>query len=191
VKPQIQLSHETIDRCWDFAKRAVAGYAAGRKTTALSMDGAERNVKLWAHSRMGECAFAQWTGQSIDALDWSDYPDDDSDIDFESLRVDVKATQPHCRYLIWPLSKNDMFATKDFDLLVLVKGNLDGLFSIAGLIEKENFAAHHHIAVEPIANKVSTWTGLWPGTWYMDEEELVPPYLIFACVEALKELVHG
>jgi len=168
TRPTISLPSDVIERCRHHAARIVADYDAGfnAASRAVSTHGMERNVEWQAHGKMAECAFALWLGVSLDGLNWSRRPDTGADISFYGFLLDVKATTARGRYLIWPIGKRHIFESKRFDALVLVKGDIP-IFEIVGFIEKRAFADRHRV-----------WDGdhgLQPGTWYMAEDELVPP----------------
>ena len=64
-------------------------------------------------------------------------------------------------YLIWPIRKNDLFAGKDFDLLVLVKNDWNVGFP-RGWLEKAEFSRLKEVAGE--GHKLD------PGTWHVGDD---------------------
>jgi hypothetical protein len=171
TKPTVLLPRDVIERCDRHAAQMVADYRAGRNAASLAVSthGMQFNAAGQAHAKKGECAFAIWLGLPLDVLHWGRDCDDGSDVTFFTAQIDVKATQPRGRFLIWPIGKRHIFDSKRFNMLALVKGDGE-CFTIAGFVEKSDFALWHHVWNEP--------HGLQAGTWFMREEELVPPHLL-------------
>jgi len=163
---KIELPLEVQKRCRDYAGLIVRDYASGwnSRSRSVSSHDAESNIELQELARMAECAFCVWLGQSVEGLNWSRHCDSGYDTATEMGRADVKHTKGG-RYLIWPIRKNHLFETKQFDVLVLVVGGPD-VFEVAGWIPKEGFWQRHEIASE--GHK------LFPGTWFMDRKNLWP-----------------
>jgi hypothetical protein len=159
----ITLDRATTDRCVEYGHQAVRDYEAGRadRSLAFSSHGAERNPKLQAESKMAECILARRLDLSVDPLFNS--PFFSYDVETLRLNLDVKQTSLHGRYLIWPVRKNDIFASKAFDHLALVKSDWNR-GAPAGWIEKWEF---HDL-------KVVAGPGhrLTEGTWHVDESVL-------------------
>lgn len=81
------------------------------------------------------------------------------------LRVDVKSSShANATRLIWPLSKNEDFASRNFDLLVFCKTNALPVVELVGWVYKQEFEVRHGIAEGK--------NGLEAGTWYMERTEL-------------------
>lgn len=123
-RPQVDLDNAMVERCLDYGRMVVEGYAAGHNpaSRAVSSHGAEYSVELQATARMAEAAFCQWARvDPLEALDWTPTCDAGFDVDLHGVRIDVKATSTGSRYLIWPYRKTHLFASKPFDALVLVK----------------------------------------------------------------------
>ena len=162
---RIVINDNDIARSKEYAARMIAGYAAGRSeaSRAVSSHGAEKNIKLNATARMAEIAFCDWLGLDSDAaLDWTDKPDIGFDCLAGEQRVDVKHTmRGNC--LIWPIRKNHIFATKKFDVFVLVVGDWRA-FYISGWCWKQHFDLYHSVADE--AHRLDS------GTWYIKKDEL-------------------
>ena len=164
----IALPPEIIARCWKYGEQVVTDYASGwnANSRAVTCFDAHANVELQALARMAECAFCLWAEQSLEKLKWDRWCDDGADIIIpEAGRIDVKHTR-FGRYLIWPIAKNQIFASKRFDVLVLVVGTPFDDFRIVGWITKADFAQKHKVAKEG--------EKLFPGTWYLDRSELQP-----------------
>jgi hypothetical protein len=159
----ITLDRPTTDRCVEHGQQAVRDYADGRadRSLAFSSHGAERDAKLQAASKMAECILARRLGLPLDPLFNTPF----FSYDVATLRqtLDVKQTGLHGRYLIWPVRKNDIFASKAFDHLALVKSEWNRGVPI-GWIEKWEF---HEL-------KVVAGPGhrLTEGTWHVDESIL-------------------
>lgn len=161
----ITLPDIWIKRSCEFAQQVVHGYDTGEKSTALSCFGAEKNEPLQAQAKMAECAFVLFAGGDPERfVSWGKQPDSGYDVRWLRRRWDVKATLAGSRYLIWPIKKNHIFLSKGFDALVLVKHNVPDFF-IAGWVWKSVFYAEKQIAPEGHA--------LRPGTWFMEEDDLV------------------
>jgi len=116
---------------------------------------------------MAECAFALYVGlDPLSAVSWENRPDDGKDIYFAGLRWDVKNTSSRGRRLIWPVRKNPIFDSKDFDCLVLVK-TAPPICQICGFTAKAEFYCTYEIAGD--RHKLTK------DTWYLDQSELWPP----------------
>jgi hypothetical protein len=166
TRPFVTLPDALRARSQRWAEQVVADYAAGRKarSRALSCCDADSNVRLQAEARMCECAFSLWAGLDPDAaLDWGRQCDRGFDLAWRGRRWDVKATRMTGRFLLWPVSKNHLYAAKNFDALVLVKHAVPR-FEIAGWVSKAHFAAHHRVA--------GAGHKLFVGTRYVPEDEL-------------------
>ena len=164
-KPQVTLPDEWIKRSREWGARVVADYADGRnaRSRAVSCFDAESNIELQAKAKMCECAFALWAGIDPSRCHWERHCDDGADSTWLGRRWDIKATRINGRFLIWPIAKNHIFESKRFDHLVLVKHD-EPRFVIAGWVSKQEFSKNHKVAGE--GHK------LFPGTWYMHEDEL-------------------
>jgi hypothetical protein len=156
----VRLPDVWIARCWKHARKIVCDYAVGKHapSLAVSSHGAEKNIGLQAQAKMAEVAFAIWCGCDPEAVvNWSGEIDPGFDV-FHKIKFDVKHTA-HGHRLIWPINKNDFFDSKDFDALVLVRGE-SPLFNIWKWIWKKDFRRGRLIAGEG--------HDLTPGTRYMD-----------------------
>ena len=126
--------------------------------------GMEKNPKALAAAKMAECILAI-------ALEVPVQPVLDApalrpwDVRAGRWRIDVKRTGLSGGYLIWPIRKNDLFAGKDFDLLVLVKNDWNVGFP-RGWLEKAEFSRLKEVAGE--GHKLD------PGTWHVGEDRLRP-----------------
>jgi hypothetical protein len=149
-----------------FARQSVDGWRTGRKSRALSMDGAELNVDLQTMGRIAECAVCLWAGLNPGKiLDWSDDFDCGSDLVLQGFRFDIKASRNGSQYLIWPISKNNLFDAKAFDALGFVRVD-HAHCELVGWTDKEIFRIHHEIAPEHHKLKC--------GTWFMHQSRLYP-----------------
>jgi len=165
----VTLPNDVIDRCMRFGCDVVLAYRSGQNANSLSVSshGAELNPYLQAQAKAGECAACHFFGLPIDCLNWRNRPDAGHDLIFAGRRIDVKTIDADKRFLIWPVRKINLFASKQFDLFVLVCGTFPQfVFEVAGFISKSTFAARHRVADDRHALAV--------GTWYMDRNELLP-----------------
>jgi hypothetical protein len=160
------LPDALISRCQRFGEETVRGYANGwnENSRAVSSHGAESNARLQAFARMGECGFCLWTGQDPEtALNWSGYCDAGYDLLWRRARFDVKTIAVSKVYLIWPIRKNGIYDSKNFDILALVKV-APPICIMAGWISKSDFAKQHETA--------GRGHRLDEGTWYLSEARL-------------------
>lgn len=169
MRPTVVLEKAVIDRCYEFAHQIVSNYVGGHndRSRSVSSHGADVDIELQARAKMAECAFAIWARIGIERVSWMLGPDNGADFTVRAnLRVDIKHTGLRSRYLIWPLRKNALFESKQFDAIVLVKSEAD-LFEISGWISKIEFSRRKLTAAEGHA--------LTAGTWYVPEEILSEP----------------
>lgn len=161
----ITLDRAETDRCVEYGRQVVRDYETGRADCSLqfSSHGAERNARLQAESKMAECILARKLGLAVDPLFLS--PFFSYDVATTRLTLDVKQTGLSGRYLIWPVRKNDIFASKAFDHLALVKTDWNRGYPV-GWIEKWEF---HELKVVAGENHRLT-----KGTWHVDESVLHP-----------------
>jgi hypothetical protein len=165
TNPTIELSSNWISRCREYAEQIVADYANGRNANsrAVTCFDAHENITLQATAKMCECAFAVWAGMDPESLNWSRFCDNGTDIIWRARRWDIKATRINGQYLIWPIAKNGIYHSKQFDCLALVKFD-PPLFELAGWMSKGEFLQTHEVA--PEGHK------LFPGTWYVHKDRL-------------------
>src|SRR5262245_10368057 len=163
---RVMLPPDIAARANGWAAELKQGYADGRfeASRAFTCFDADKKLGTLEHAKKAECAFAIFAGlDPLQAVHWDGYPDDGSDVLWDGLGWDVKATIPSGEFLIWPFPKNEIFHSKDFDRLVLVKGG-NWVFEINGWVSKEEFWARKKVA--PEGHK------LFPGTWHMHQDEL-------------------
>lgn len=163
--PTIELPARWIHCSRDYARQVIDGYARGDNpnSRAVTCFDAHANFDLQATAKMAECAFALWAGMDPARLNWSGFCDSGSDLIWRSKRWDIKATKIGGQYLIWPIAKNEIYPSKQFDCLALVKFAVP-TFELAGWMSKGEFAQTHEVATE--GHK------LFPGTWYVHEDRL-------------------
>jgi hypothetical protein len=162
----VTLSPYWIDRCRELGALIVDNYIGGRcnGSRAFSMGGAELDAEVQANARMGEVAFCIWAGFDPDtAMSWTGLPDHGHDVLFRGLLIDVKTIEHFKQYLIWPVTKNSIYLTKRFQVLVLAKAD-PPQFEIARWIDKAGFYCERRIA--------DGVPGLIDGTWHMLERDL-------------------
>jgi hypothetical protein len=161
---RVELDNTLIERCYNFGQQMVADYANGfcNASLAVSSHDAERNPKIQAKAKMAECAFAIYAGLSPNKVKWGTGIDAGSDIALGAALIDIKWTA-HGRCLIWPYRKTEFFDSKNFDALVMVKGDVP-VFWIQGWISKIQFKAQKQIA--------GPNHKLTQGTWYIDQDNL-------------------
>jgi hypothetical protein len=167
AKATVMLSDDLIAHSRRFGAAVVASYEAGDNPASrdVSSHGAESNAELQAHGRMAEIAFCLYAGlDPLTALNWRLRCDPGFDVVAFGVRWDIKATR-RGHYLIWPINKRHIFASKRFDTLALVRGEAPR-FTLAGFTNKPFFAGEHQVA--------TLGHCLDPGTWYMHDSELWP-----------------
>jgi hypothetical protein len=175
MKPVVIVPKSLVDECLWYGERIVADYAAnsaGRaRELALDYRGISKSPGAQATAKAAECAFCVYMGlDPHTAVDWSvDHADDGGDIAFKGHRVDVKTTVRRGQYLIWPKTKNHLFAGKRFSVLALVKGDAvaagkDAEFEMTGWMLKSDFAAQRKTA--------SAGHKLDEGTWHVHQSAL-------------------
>jgi hypothetical protein len=165
----VALEPELIARGFEYGELMVWGYATGRMTDRKVYAKADSDVRLQALSKMAECAFAIFARKSPDDLDWfGEHKNGEGhDLVVQKYLFDIKHTEDG-RKLIWPVTKNDEFWTKDFNCLALVIGR-PPVFEIAGIISKRRFDREKQVAEE------GDGSGLFPGTWFMHRDKLSDP----------------
>ncbi len=164
--PVIKLPEKWISLAQSWASQMVDDYAAGHnaRSRAVSCFDAHSNKELQAHAKMAECSCALWFGldPEID-IHWGRRPDPDYDIKWRDKTFDIKATRRNGKYLLWPITKNEIFHSKNFDAMILVRGDIP-YFEIAGWISKSEFFKQKKIATKDHK--------LFFGTWYVEDSEL-------------------
>jgi hypothetical protein len=168
----VALEQALIERCLLFGAQMIHGYAVGRMTDRKVYGEADRCERLQAMAKMAECAFAIFARRSPEDLDWfGDHKNGDGhDLVVDRYFFDVKHTEEG-RKLIWPLTKNDEFWTKDFNCLALVVGSPPS-FEIVGIVSKNRFFQQKEVAQR------GDGSGLAAGTWFMRRQRLSDPLLI-------------
>lgn len=152
-------------RCWkDGCKQASAGATETRRSTR----DAQHNSHLQAEAKIGEVVFALTFGLDYEHCFTEGVRTRDWDFATPRGRIDLKSCGLADRCLIWPVGKNGVFWTKDFDLLGLVKVDADaGCGRFVGWVAKQRFWDRKRIAGERHF--------LDPNTWHLLEDELEPP----------------
>jgi hypothetical protein len=169
----IRLSDELVQRCVEHCNAALRDLRDRRhpQVLAVSTHGAEENLPLWVKSKFAECIFAlECNLDPRVAVRWSGGPDDGADVDVLGQRVDVKCTEMHYKYLIWPVGKNHIFDQKKFDVLALTKVDVYDCSGLTvGWISKARFREQCFVAPDgPGGDKLD------PGTRYLPQENLDP-----------------
>lgn len=176
------------DCCARFGRALVAHYANGGspRSRECAIDDADKNPVLQTLGKVGEVAAALYFRlDPATAIRWDvSYPDSGTDIVLPNgIRVDVKASYPPFK-LIWPLTKNEFYSEKQFDVLLSVTVD-DRDFSqcfIDGYITKAGFFKNKLIARPDISRLI-------PGTWFVDKRTLSDPReLLLAAPPDLNEL---
>lgn len=144
TRPMVALPRDLQRRCWRFGLDFVESLKnpptqSAANSAAVSSHGIERDPIKQAWAKMAECAFCYWGGVDVEELKWeTDRADPGSDIKWNYFyKIDVKHTFWPNGYLIWPVNKRSFFDSKDFDILVLVRGKTD--FELAGWCWKREF----------------------------------------------------
>jgi hypothetical protein len=165
---EVVLTGDTIDRCKRFGEKAVKGYEDGNKpnSLALSIHGAEKDVQLFARSRMAEVAVCQALDlDDLAALNWSDRADPGYDLQAGDRLIDVKSCDWPKRLLLWPAPKAHFIDTTAADTFILVRVKPPTCY-LSGWISKADFIKGCAKAEE--GNPMR----LIPGTLYMDMVQL-------------------
>jgi hypothetical protein len=177
--PIMSLLPDVEERCRKFAAELVKQYAdptnaSRRASLAFAGLGIEKNVEAQTLAKRAECAFCRWAGVSIEKLDWqTNHPDDDKDVYWRGILVDVKHTVHPRGKLIWPFTKRAIFKDKKFHTMVLVRGR--GPFEIAGWTLKSFFFHCKREEAEGGTFAPGTWIfegPLWPMSILMQERRL-------------------
>lgn len=160
---------ELMQRCRRSCEARVEGFLNGNakvSSAKLAILGIEGNVEDQTRSLVAEVGFCLWLGGDVETINWATHIDEGWDVAFHGRKYDVKSTGPRGRCLCWPLLKARFYDQVDFGHLVLVR--VDGpRCDIVGYISKAAFKQAHHVAPEGHF--------LLPGTWYLDQSELLPP----------------
>ena len=178
---RVIVSVEIVRRSVDFGRRIVAWYATpeGQRSLSrsLSCNGAECDPLLQARGKIGEVAAAVYYGLEPDsAVNWATGTGGDRghDLVIGRLLVDVKTTLPPFN-VIWPRTKNHLFAQRVFDAFLSVSiDELDyRVCTIDGWIEKWEFFERKRIADGNGCPRLQS------DTWYMPKAELYHPDGLF------------
>lgn len=176
----VTLPPDIVEKCRKFGKELEAHYLAdGSPQSAkyafcvIGKPG-ELDAERFAISKMGECAAAVVFFVPFTEIKFTveDGPDDGFDFSFLGIRADVKTTKPH-HNLIWPVTLNDAYQPKKFDVLVSVSYEklppddsnafwVDGWVTKADFLENKSIAEGRH--VRPY---------LYEGTWYLSKRHPV------------------
>ena len=169
----IELPPDLVRDCDQWGHWIVAHYAGGgsSQSRAFSSHGAENNPVLQSNSKIAECIFA--LHMNMDPRQAVRSSLESWDIKVGQTLVDVKRTELDNKFLIWPINKNPIYATKHFHVLALVKtasqrdaggAAINASGYVRGWIGKRSFAARRQIAGP--AHKLTE------GTWHMHEDLL-------------------
>jgi hypothetical protein len=168
----LELGIDLCQKCWKFGIDLTNHYEAGGSPQSLvfSSHGAERNPCLIAESKAAECICSVRLGlDPFTAVKWSiGVPDNGFDLLSAGKKIDVKAIGLSDSYLIWPVRKNAIYETKDFDVMICVTVENDFLYfwgDAVGWIGKAEFAN-----LKKIAGKNGPLTA---GTWHLHRQQLL------------------
>lgn len=169
---EVTLTDELIKLCWAYAHAVVKAYAEGRhaKSHALSSHGADLDPEVWAKAKMGECVCAILMGlDPMKALTWGEFADGGHDLVALNRKIDAKTIDAWDKYLCWPINKNHLYWKKDFDTLVLIKGN-PPTFRAVGWMDKTAFWAEKLVADGYVPHGITkgTWCKYEKAIWKMD-----------------------
>jgi hypothetical protein len=151
----IKVPLELRSRCYALALMRLDQYATGRanNSLAVSSHGAEHSLDIQKQGLFAELGMCLWSGlDAVAHLDRARRETADNGTDIvvgQGYRIDVKSTGWYGQWLLWPYRKRQLYASKVFDALVLVKVDWDAsLCLIGGWITKSEFAKQHKAAVE-------------------------------------------
>ena len=147
------------------ASKMVKNYEDGldNASLAFSSHGAEHNIDLQTKAKLAEVTFAMWAGENPKtAVHWADGADNGFDVKTGCQYVDVKHTSLRGQYLIWPVRKRDIFHSKPFNSLVLVKSDND-IYYVWCWLPKDEFFQKKLVAG---SNHLLT-----TGTWFVHEKD--------------------
>ena len=174
----VLVPRKFVERCLSFGDRFVDHFDHGGspQSRAYTMNNAHKNHALQSFGKVGEVAAALFFGLDPEAtILWktSQGPDDGHDFVVNGIRVDSKTSYPKGN-LIWPLSKNAIYLSKKFDVMVSVSVSREDYTHcwIEGYIPKYEFFARKQIAEPGFSN-------LQPGTWFMAKHILYDPQELF------------
>lgn len=176
-RKSVMLWPSLVKRCRKFGDDMAAWYATpeGKASPSRSRSGdrgTESNAALLGQSKAGECAVAIFCGlPPKTAVKWSvGKADGGADMRLrDNAKPDVKTTESWKRFLIWSRNVNDLFRSKQFDLLISVSINERDWSEcwIEGFVSKQEFWQRKRIADGGRIGK-----GLERGTYFMDKAEL-------------------
>jgi len=166
----VTLSAVLMSRCREQGAKAVSALQAGvtPRSRAFSLYGAENNIDLHSNARAAECAFCLWAGlDPMNALRWDYGNAADHDVVINNILIDVKWAESWKRLLCWPVSKNDYYLVKKFDLMVFVRGD-PPTFIVRCWMPKFGF-----LRCKGIADGFNP-RGLTADTWFLHESKCLP-----------------
>ena len=138
-----RLSPELVKRCVDHCNAAMQDFADKKhpQVLAVSTHGAESNLPLWVKSKFAECIFAlEMNLDPIVAVRWKSGPDAGADVMVGQQRIDVKHCEMNYKLLCWPVGKNHIYDSKNFDVLALTKVDVYTCSGVTvGWVTKERF----------------------------------------------------
>ena len=157
-------------RCWRHGEEMVAMYERGDvpvpHRSRFPIRGVEFDARKQTEAKMAECVFAiKRNGLDPRVYEIGTRSQTNTMPSVNKLRCDVKGAPMFCRYLIWSKAKNHIFESKGFDVLVLVKVNVDkGWGYSQGWCTKREFREKKSIA--------GKGHRLDEDTWHLDEDIL-------------------
>jgi hypothetical protein len=171
-----QLPPSLTAKCLQFGIDVCKVYAAGKRprSSKMDLDGIRFDPIIQGCGKIAECGVALDLGlDPLTAVDWGfDAAPPHDLITRKGNTVDVKSsTHPNAQYLIWPVSKIDIFENAA-QYLVLAIGLLDegaGVYRTLGYVSKEQFRQHHKISDGTERPRLPH-----VGTWYMRKSTLLP-----------------
>ena len=170
------VPNRLLDQARDYGERVVADYKAGRNNRSRDVGVPEYridgDVEFQTMGRVCEVAGCLAVGlDPVEVLNWTRHPDPGYDFQYHGKYIDVKGTwHPKGRRLIWPVSKQHLYANAPFHILMLVKALPfgDPFFGLAwaeGWITKEAFYRAKTVA-RRAEHRMSD------GTWFVDKSRL-------------------
>jgi hypothetical protein len=182
----IVLDPALVEMCWRFGLAVCAAYAAGQ-STALSCDDIEKDPVRQARAKEAECIAAIAKGlDPYTAVNWvtGNGPDPGWDLLWRDLRIDVKGYNYRYQYTTWPVTKNHLYLSRPFDIILSVRLYERGEGEVAGWIGKWAFYERKGIWTEEDTRQAELRLKPGPlrlGTWYMPTKDLLPLWLLEEC----------
>jgi hypothetical protein len=166
-----------VERCWQFGRELKAHRDNGGSPQSVAFTGPWKvDVEEFALGKAAEVSSATFFGLDPErAVGWNveDGPDGGYDLALPLLTldvlIDVKGSEPSGN-LIWPLTKNGIFWSKNFHVMLAASVDPADLSQcwIEGFVTKREFHAHKRIADGVASPRLTR------DTWYLPKKCLHP-----------------